>query len=172
MDVLANARLDREAYLRGRRLFLLGYLALATLPGVPSIYYGDEVGVEGYRDPFNRRPYPWQRQDRALLCELRKIGKMRRSCPLLAEGDFRLLYLTEELFLFTRSEGGEVLLTVINRGERGVRLLFAEGVRCLFGEARSSHRPLVAAGCGAVFLTSRKNRFRMIYDDGGRIFVV
>ena len=34
-----------------------------TLPGAPSIYYGDEAGMEGYRDPFNRRTFPWGRED-------------------------------------------------------------------------------------------------------------
>ena len=52
-----------------------------TLPGAPTVYYGDEVGMEGYADPFNRRTYPWGREDEELLAHYRRLGQLRRDNP-------------------------------------------------------------------------------------------
>lgn len=56
-----------------------------TLPGCPSIYYGDEAGLTGGRDPMNRRPYPWGKEDPALLSFYRELGRLRRY-PALRSG--------------------------------------------------------------------------------------
>ena len=50
-----------------------------TLPGCPSIYYGDEAGLTGGRDPMNRRPYPWGKEDPALLSFFRELGRLRQD---------------------------------------------------------------------------------------------
>ena len=58
-----------------------------TLPGVPSVYYGDEIGMEGYSDPFNRAPYDAGNADRELLAFYRKLGKFRRETPAFDGGE-------------------------------------------------------------------------------------
>jgi hypothetical protein len=50
-----------------------------TLPGAPSLYYGDEAGMEGYNDPFNRRTYPWGRENPELLSHHRNLGQLRKD---------------------------------------------------------------------------------------------
>ena len=50
-----------------------------TLPGCPSVYYGDEALMEGYKDPFNRRTYPWGREDKEILGFFRHLGRLRRE---------------------------------------------------------------------------------------------
>ena len=170
MEELATARLDREEYERGRRLLILGYLILATLPGVPSIYYGDEVGMEGYSDPFNRRPYPWHRRDAVLLSNFRRIGQIRRNMPLLRDGRFCPLVLTEELFSFARTKGGRTLLVVINRSQREVTLSFSSPVRVLFGRAASCLSYRIGKEEGAAFSTARGTLFRLFFDNGDKIY--
>lgn len=64
------------------RLRMASFLQF-TLPGAPSIYYGDEAGMEGYADPFNRRTYPWGREDQELLAHYRRLGHLRRDNPAL-----------------------------------------------------------------------------------------
>ncbi len=170
MEELATLRLSEEEYAKGRRLLILGYLILATLPGIPSIYYGDEVGLEGYSDPFNRRPYPWHRRDAVLLSAYRYIGRMRRSEPLLRDGRLRLFVLTEEVFVFARTKGKRALLVVANRGARGLTLSFSSPVRVLFGRDRRTLSYALAGEEGAAFLVARGTRLRLFFDDGTKIF--
>jgi glycosidase len=47
------------------------------LPGSPSLYYGDEALMEGYKDPFNRRTFPWGQEDRELQAHFRLLGQLR-----------------------------------------------------------------------------------------------
>ena len=56
----------------------LGYALLFTFPGAPTLYYGDEAGLEGGRDPWNRRTYPWGREDHSLLVWCRTLGQLRK----------------------------------------------------------------------------------------------
>ncbi len=170
MDELASLRLAPDAYKRGRRLLILAYLTLATLPGVPSIFYGDEVGMEGYADPFNRRPYPWHRRDGYLLHEFRAIGQMRRREAVFREGSFRLLYLDADVLLFSRSAGRRTVLTVINRSARGLRVCFERPVTVLFGGKRGKRRHLLPSEGGAVFRTVRGQRLSLRFDDGEPLY--
>lgn len=51
------------------------------LPGMPCIYYGDEAGMTGYRDPFNRAYYPWGREDGNLISFYRSLARVKKLRP-------------------------------------------------------------------------------------------
>ncbi len=72
-------RLTAEEYALGKRRLLLASCLQYFLQGVPSLYYGDEVGMQGFEDPFNRRPFPWDKMDEELLQHYRMLGKIRRE---------------------------------------------------------------------------------------------
>lgn len=96
------------------------YSVIAGLPGVPCIFYGDEVGVEGYRDPFCRRPFPWHSMDKVILEHYRELGRMRRDYAVLRDGLFEILALDSDVFAYVRySTDGDVpaLLLIANRTE-------------------------------------------------------
>ncbi len=59
-----------------------------TLPGVPCLYYGDEAGLEGHRDPFNRACFPWGRENGELTAYYRKLGGIRKEYSSLHDGRF------------------------------------------------------------------------------------
>ena len=86
---LAGKKLSPARRAAAKRLLMVGSVLQFTVFGVPSVYYGDEAGVEGYRDPFCRMPYPWGREDRALLAHYRKLGRLRRDYACLQGGGFR-----------------------------------------------------------------------------------
>lgn len=68
-------------------LLKLAYVLQYSLPGMPSIYYGDEAGMEGCKDPFNRKFYPWGKEDAQLVEFFKKLGKLRNSEDTLRYGD-------------------------------------------------------------------------------------
>ena len=90
-SALARRRLPSARRAVAKRLLMLGSVLQFTVFGVPSVYYGDEAGMEGYGDPFCRMPYPWGREDRILLAHYRRLGRLRRAHPSLRGGDFRFL---------------------------------------------------------------------------------
>ena len=107
---LSRNQLD-VAYDRLRTASLLQY----TLPGSPSLYYGDEAGMEGYRDPFNRRPYPWGREDPELLSHYQRLGRLRREHEAFRLGDIQFFAAQDKHIGFTRSYEGKTFRVYCNR---------------------------------------------------------
>ena len=116
-DWQAAQRLSEEQRVRGLRLMRLASALQYCLPGVPCIYYGDEAGMEGYRDPFNRGCYPWGREDPGLLSWYRQLGRLRRAARALKVGGFRPLAQPETALCFERRDGAAALLCAVNRGD-------------------------------------------------------
>lgn len=95
------------------RLMVASFLQY-TLPGSPSLYYGDEAGMEGHKDPFNRRTYPWGREDRTLLMHYRQLGQLRKSCEALRLGDIQFTEYGDHRIAFSRSAGGKTYRIFVN----------------------------------------------------------
>ena len=114
----AAQRLTHEQRERGLRRMRLASALLYTLPGVPCIYYGDEAGMEGYRDPFNRGFYPWGQEDGALLHWYRRLGQLRRACKAL-QGDFVPLLAEGSTLVYQRNGHGSQLLCAFHADDSG-----------------------------------------------------
>lgn len=109
--------LSDDAYRSGKTLFELAEVLQFFLPGVPSLYYGDEVGMTGYRDPFNRCTYPWDSGDQQLLAFTKNLAALRHKFrDLLADASFTPVFFDKNLYAFTRSKGGKGLVIAVNRG--------------------------------------------------------
>jgi glycosidase len=139
--VLAHLRMTKEERGLALERLKLAYLALATLPGLPCIYYGDEVGMEGYRDPFNRLPFPWHRMDGELLAYYRAVGELRGKESLYREGELRLHALTPSRLVFSRTDGSRCAVTVINRSQSPLPIRLPKGARVLFGGVEGNSIP-------------------------------
>lgn len=72
-------RLTKEQYNEGRKKLKLASCLQYFLPGVPSLYYGDEIGMQGFEDPINRRPFSWDNIDKQILEHYRYLGNLRRE---------------------------------------------------------------------------------------------
>ncbi len=112
----AEQHLSAEQRALGTARLRLATLLQFALPGVPCIYYGDEAGMEGYGDPFDRGPYPWGHEDAELIAWYRALGAARHGCPALTDGKIRPLMSGEDVAAFVRGDGEGALLCAVDRG--------------------------------------------------------
>lgn len=111
----SRQKLSPEQRERGLKLLRLASLLQYTLPGVPCIYYGDEAGMEGYRDPFNRGTYPWGKEDQELVEWYRKLGSIRKHCAALRESGMVPYLAEKDCFAFMRIGNEQAVLVAVNR---------------------------------------------------------
>ena len=126
------------------------YCILATLPGIPTVFYGDEAGLEGYSDPFNRMPYPWGKESNDLFRHYKCIGEIRRNNAVYATGGFAITYLSEELFAFKRYDGKNTLLTVYNNSQFDLSLNFGCRATNLFKNS-TSYSYVLNSKCACIY---------------------
>lgn len=124
-------RLTPAQYALGAARLRLAALVMFAFPGSPTLYYGDEAGMQGFEDPFNRRTFPWGGEDQSLIRWFSCLGRARRSLPALRRGDIRYLKAQGRLLAFTRSLGGETVLAAVNAGDREESLLLPGGTPLL-----------------------------------------
>ena len=123
----AAARLMGDALVEARKKMFLAAVIQFTMPGSPTIYYGDEAGVQGFEDPFNRRTYPWGGEDGSLLDFYHKLTAVRSTHSALIDGELRFLQETGDgLLLYERADEQERIWIAVNREvhETIVRLPF------------------------------------------------
>ena len=113
----AAARLSPAGRELARRRLMLGALLLYTFPGSPTVYYGDEAGMEGYEDPLNRRTFPWGQEDEELLRWYRRLGQLRGGRLSLQQGDICYLYADGSGLALRRQWDGEVTTVAMNSGK-------------------------------------------------------
>ena len=111
----AKRHLSRNQFDVAFDRLLTASLLQYTLPGSPSLYYGDEACMEGYRDPFNRRPYPWGREDPEFLNHFKRLGRLRREHEAFRLGDIHFFKAEDKHIGFTRSYGGKTFRVYCNR---------------------------------------------------------
>jgi glycosidase len=114
---MAVYRLTGEQLAHGKQMLKIASALQFTLPGFPCVYYGDEAGMEGGADPFNRVGYPWGAEDQDLVGWYRLLASIRGSQKAFREGVYRLAAAREGVFAFTRGEGGEAVFVAVNLGE-------------------------------------------------------
>ena len=111
----AHRRLSRNAMEVARERLLMASFLQYTLPGSPSLYYADEALMEGYKDPFNRRTYPWGHEDWEILGHYRRLGKLRKDHPALRLGDIHFFQAGDKHLGYTRSYQGKTYKIYANR---------------------------------------------------------
>ncbi len=107
--------LSGQGYKIGIKRLKLAAMLQFTLVGIPSIYYGDEVGMSGYGDPFCRGCFPWDNIDAELLCFYKKLGKVRRSCKAFTDGDIEFLSVGLGHIVYRRKKGNSSAIIGVNR---------------------------------------------------------
>lgn len=119
-DWQAEHCLNDQQFVFGISLMRCAMVLQYFLPGIPCIYYADEAAQEGYKDPFNRRTYPWGHEDERMIEFVKELGKLRRSMKMLAKGELRFLDVTSEHVFFSRVDKtiGEEAVILLNRSRK------------------------------------------------------
>lgn len=97
---------------------------LFTVFGVPCIYYGDEIGMEGYSDPFCRKPFPWDNIDHELLAFYHRLSEMRAKLPVFQDGEYNEVFHDEQCIVYKRTKGIDLVLVCMNLGNYKYSLNF------------------------------------------------
>lgn len=113
----ATFRLSPAERQRGLALVRLAAMILYAFPGSPTLYYGDECGMEGWEDPFNRCTYPWGHEENDLQRHFAALGRVRRERVSLQRGDLHWLYTSGPILAFGRKKHAEFTGLVVNAGD-------------------------------------------------------
>jgi alpha-glucosidase len=111
---------------------LVGVGLQMTSPGVPMVYYGDELGIEGEWGEDGRRPMPWDRRDDELFDAYRSLIALRRSSEALARGGLRYVHVSSDAIVYLRETRDERLLCAATRAAGAYRPPAAPELEPLF----------------------------------------
>ena len=119
----SGRELSPEALTSGRRLLEMAYALIYMLPGVPSIYYGDEIFMQGYKDPFNRAYFQWDYTGPDLRSMLRRMAALRHRCRALKEGTLHILRAEGGILHIARRSGKSAAEACFNRTDQTLRVM-------------------------------------------------
>ncbi len=131
-----------------------------TLPGVPVVYYGDEMGLPGEKDPDCRRVFPWdpQEQQRGVYEMYRSLIHLRNQNPALRQGDLRWIHASGPVLVFERRAAGQRAVVALNSRTRAAAVALPEplpGTR-VFGTARAMGDSLQLPPLGTAIWLQRR----------------
>ncbi len=113
-------RLSDFDYLKGISMMKMASLMQFTLPGVPSIYYGDEIGMQGMKDPFNRACMQWDNKNEELLRWYQRLGQIRHGVKALTDGELCPVFCNGPAIAYMRDNGESSVLVAINNSDRNM----------------------------------------------------
>lgn len=126
--------LSPQQYEFGIQLEKIAATIQFTLPGFPSIYYGDEAGMQGYKDPFNRAGFTWDKINTSLSSWYSWLGLLRKTCPVLKNGQFIPISGAQGCVCYARMNGeypmlnrtGDALVVIANRNPHSIDYILPE----------------------------------------------
>ena len=150
-NVWARFRLQGDDYARAKERLKTASLLQYTVPGVPCVYYGDEAGMQGYKDPLNRLPFPWGKEDAELTEWYRFLGRLRKLPP--GGGEYNELWCDRRALVFERRKGDQAVVVAVNRGNDEYVLRFEGTVYELLSRGKFTDKAVLAPHAAGVYYT-------------------
>ncbi|MEA3397094.1 MAG: alpha-amylase family glycosyl hydrolase [Chloroflexota bacterium] len=147
-----------------KRRLRLAMLFQMTFPGAPSLYYGDEIGMEGGDDPDCRRAFLWEtrRWDHELLEDVRRAIALRRAHPALRRGSYATLYAKDRVYAFARQLAEETFVIILNTGEEQAEVALDLGTlvppEAIFTEVWSGENVSLVQGRSSLLVAPMSGR--------------
>ena len=116
-----------DAYEEGLLRLRMAYAIIYTLPGVPCLYYGDEIAMQGYRDPFNRAFFRWDAHEQRLRPVLAQLAQLRHTCEAFRTGKLWVLRAEGGILHYQRIGEVETAEIIVNRTEHIIVETLASG---------------------------------------------
>ena len=118
----ANKKLNDNEYKTAAKRLSAAVFLIFALPGSPCIYYGDEIGMQGYEDPFNRGFYTWNNADESIRQIYSLMIDLRKNSSALSNGDIYFCEAKDGLIKFLRKNKNEEVLCALNLSDRAVSI--------------------------------------------------
>lgn len=146
-------KLPDSEYEKAKKKLYLASVLQFTLPGIPSIFYGDEAGLQGFDDPINRRPYPWGSEDKEILAHYKKLGRIRRENRAVFSGGFNMRD-ENGLVAYERAIGDDEILIAVNAGADDKTLLINKEYTSLYNN--KEYKDVVDVPGGSFVILKKK----------------
>ncbi len=140
----------REQIEFSRKMLPLLLTMQFTFPGIPCIYYGDEIAMMGRGNLENRKYFDWNCKDKTFINYIKELSNIKKN-NLACSGDFKFLYLTQDLLIYKRNYLNNVLIIIINRSDKTYHLKDIEVLKS------------VLKNSNIIFTTSASNSIEKIY---------
>ena len=106
------AKLHATHYIEARERLKIAVLLQYTLPGIPMVYYGDEIGMQGYEDPLNRKTMQWENVDGVINARYTKLGELRKEYSEILQGETHFVPHSTLLIYTRRGKEGELTVAI------------------------------------------------------------
>lgn len=146
-------KLPDSEYEKAKKKLYLASVLQFTLPGIPSIFYGDEAGLQGFDDPINRRPYPWDSEDKEILAHYKKLGRIRRENRAVFSGGFNMRD-ENGLVAYERAGGDDEILIAVNAGADDKTLIINKEYTSLYNN--KEYKDVVDVPGGSFVILKKK----------------
>lgn len=115
-----HVKLSEDEIAISKRRLRLAFTMSFTLPGIPSIYYGDETPMFGYRDPFNRKPFEKPNEDNELYKHLKFLGRLRTEYSCFKSGKLSFISAADGVIAYSRKDENCEVVIILNRGDNDI----------------------------------------------------
>ncbi|MFA9423576.1 MAG: alpha-amylase family glycosyl hydrolase [Sedimentibacter sp.] len=126
---MAKIELTNHQLEEGIKKLKIASLLQMTLPGIPCIYYGDEVGLEGWSDPFNRMCFPWGNENKEISAHYKSLAEFRKNNNVFSKGKYKCMLHENSVFAFERYNVENKIFVAINMSQSTVTIKLKEDMK-------------------------------------------
>lgn len=142
-DSRSNYLLSEEEKERGIKLLKLATIMQYTVMGLPTVFYGDEAGVEGGGDPFCRRTYPWGKENTELIDWYKNLGNIRNN-KVLIDGDMNIKYAQDGVIIYERVKDDNKVIVAVNKSQDNFTFSLTRAMQNFFDGKYTSGKITIA----------------------------